>query len=77
MKENIAEQMTVLVERTLSEAQSHILNANAARTELRYDLAISDLTKAVELYAEVEADLPTPRRSWPTAMHCPTLATFR
>ncbi len=58
MKDNIAEQVAVLVERTMSEAQSHILNANAARTELRYDLAISDLTKAVELYAEVEADLP-------------------
>lgn len=58
MKDNIAEQMAVLVERTLSEAQSHILNANAARTELRYDLAIGDLTRAVELYAEVEADLP-------------------
>ena len=44
--------------RTLSEASTHLLNANAARTDLRYDLAIGDLTKAVELYAEVSADLP-------------------
>ncbi|MDP3197996.1 caspase family protein [Tabrizicola sp.] len=39
--------------RTLSEAATHMLNANAARTDLRYDLAISDLTKAAALYAEV------------------------
>ncbi|NJM83724.1 MAG: tetratricopeptide repeat protein [Tabrizicola sp.] len=39
--------------RTLSEAATHVLNANAARTDLRYDLAIEDLTKAVTLYAEV------------------------
>jgi uncharacterized caspase-like protein len=39
--------------RTLSEAATHVLNANAARTDLRYDLAISDLSKAVALYAEV------------------------
>lgn len=44
--------------RTLSEASTHVLNANAARTDLRYDLAINDLNKATELYAEVEADLP-------------------
>lgn len=40
--------------RTISEAATHTLNANAARTDLRYDLAISDLGKAVALYAEVE-----------------------
>ncbi|MFN5998762.1 MAG: caspase family protein [Paracoccaceae bacterium] len=39
--------------RTLSEAATHMLNANAARTDLRYDLAISDLQKAAALYAEV------------------------
>lgn len=44
--------------RTLSEASTHVLNANAARTDLRYDLAINDLNLATELYAEVEADLP-------------------
>ncbi len=45
--------------RTLSEAGTHLLNANAARTDLRYDLAISDLQKATALYAEVGAtDLP-------------------
>lgn len=49
---------TNFLTRTLSEASTHILNAKAARTDLRYDLAITDLTKAVELYAEIEADLP-------------------
>jgi uncharacterized caspase-like protein len=39
--------------RTVSEAATHLLNANAARTDLRYDLAISDLGKAVALYAEI------------------------
>ncbi|WP_374430395.1 caspase family protein [Tabrizicola sp.] len=43
--------------RTLSEAATHMLNANAARTDLRYDLAISDLQKAAALYAEVSADI--------------------
>lgn len=43
--------------RTLSEAATHMLNANAAKTDLRYDLAISDLTKAATLYAEVSADI--------------------
>jgi uncharacterized caspase-like protein len=43
--------------RTLSEAATHTLNANAARTDLRYDLAISDLQKAAALYAEVAADI--------------------
>lgn len=43
--------------RTLSEAATHLLNANAARTDLRYDLAISDLGKATALYAEVTPDL--------------------
>lgn len=43
--------------RTLSEAATHTLNANAARTDLRYDLAISDLQKATALYAEVAEDM--------------------
>lgn len=43
--------------RTLSEAATHMLNANAARTDLRYDLAISDLQKAAALYAEVSDDI--------------------
>lgn len=43
--------------RTLSEAATHMLNANAARTDLRYDLAISDLQKAATLYAEVADDI--------------------
>jgi uncharacterized caspase-like protein/regulator of sirC expression with transglutaminase-like and TPR domain len=43
--------------RTLSEAATHMLNANAARTDLRYDLAISDLQKAAALYAEVSSDI--------------------
>lgn len=43
--------------RTLSEAATHMLNANAAKTDLRYDLAISDLKKAAALYAEVSADI--------------------
>ena len=45
------------VSRTLSEAATHMLNANAAKTDLRYDLAISDLQKATTLYAEVAADM--------------------
>ncbi len=44
--------------RTLSEAATHLLNANAARTDLRYDFAIADLGKAVALYGEIEGDLP-------------------
>ncbi len=43
--------------RTLSEAATHMLNANAAKTDLRYDLAISDLQKATALYAEVAEDM--------------------
>ena len=43
--------------RTLSEAATHLLNANAAKTDLRYDLAISDLQKATALYAEVAEDM--------------------
>lgn len=42
------------VARTLSEAATHTLNAGAALTDLRYDLAISDLTRTVALYAEIE-----------------------
>ncbi len=45
------------ISRTLSEAATHLLNANAAWTDLRYDLAISDLSKVTDLYAEVEPDL--------------------
>lgn len=58
LQENIAELTANLVERTVSEATSHVLNANAARTDLRYDLAIEDLTKAAELYAGVRDNLP-------------------
>ncbi|WP_112309749.1 caspase family protein [Pseudogemmobacter bohemicus] len=47
-----------MVARTLSQAATHVLNANAARASLRYDLAISDLTQATELYNRVRADLP-------------------
>lgn len=44
------------VSRTVSEAATHMLNANAARTDLRYDLAIEDLGKTVALYAEIEGE---------------------
>ncbi|GAB1363630.1 hypothetical protein MASR1M32_28660 [Rhodobacter sp.] len=57
LQENIAELTENLVDRTVSEATSHVLNANAARTDLRYDLAIEDLTRAAELYASVEDKL--------------------
>lgn len=40
--------------RTLSQAQTHALAASAARADLRYDLAIADLTRALTLYAELE-----------------------
>ncbi|MFC3180018.1 caspase family protein [Cypionkella sinensis] len=40
--------------RTLSEAQTHALAASAATADLRYDLAMADLTKALALYAELE-----------------------
>ncbi len=49
---------TNYLSRTLSEASTHVLNANAARADLRYALAIDDLNRATELYAEVEAELP-------------------
>ncbi|MBL9047577.1 MAG: caspase family protein, partial [Tabrizicola sp.] len=45
------------IARTVSEAATHLLNANAARTDLRYDLAIADLDKVTALYAEVEPGL--------------------
>ncbi|HOZ34863.1 MAG TPA: caspase family protein, partial [Tabrizicola sp.] len=45
------------ISRTVSEAATHLLNANAARTDLRYDLAISDLDKVVALYGEVQPDM--------------------
>ena len=41
------------IKRTVSEAATRILSANAARAELRYDLAIGDLSKAVTLFAEI------------------------
>lgn len=43
--------------RTLSQASTNVLSANAARSALRYDEAITDLARAVELYAEVQGDL--------------------
>lgn len=42
------------VARTLSEAETHLLNASAARADLRLALAIEDLGRATALYAEVE-----------------------
>ncbi|WP_054008570.1 caspase family protein [Cypionkella psychrotolerans] len=42
--------------RALSEAQTHALAASAAKADLRYDLAMADLTKALALYAELEGD---------------------
>ncbi len=49
--------------RTLSEAQTHALAASAAKADLRYDLAMADLTKALALYAELEGpDLSRPDR---------------
>lgn len=40
------------VERTLSEAATRYISGGAAKAELRYDLAIADLEKAVGLYDE-------------------------
>mgnify|MGYP003606598362 CR=1 FL=1 len=40
--------------RTLSEAQTHALAATAAKADLRYDLAMADLTRALALYGELE-----------------------
>ncbi|MBX3577611.1 MAG: caspase family protein [Rhizobiaceae bacterium] len=40
------------VERTLSEAATRYIAGGAAKAELRYDLAIADLEKAVGLYGE-------------------------
>lgn len=42
------------VARTLSEAETHLLNATAARADLRLPLAIEDLRRATALYTEVE-----------------------
>ncbi|GLS87334.1 hypothetical protein GCM10010873_23080 [Cypionkella aquatica] len=45
--------------RTLSQAQTLALAANAAKADLRYDLASADLAKSLALYAELEgAALP-------------------
>ncbi|WP_417524125.1 caspase family protein [Marinovum sp.] len=41
--------------RTLSEAETHSLNARAAEADLRRDLAIADYRRAAELFAEVAA----------------------
>ncbi|OYW62245.1 MAG: hypothetical protein B7Z31_01470 [Rhodobacterales bacterium 12-65-15] len=41
------------ISRTVSEAATRMLSANAARAELRYDLAIQDLQKAVTLFADI------------------------
>ncbi|HTV69035.1 MAG TPA: caspase family protein [Rhizobiaceae bacterium] len=43
---------TNLVERTLSEAATRYIAGGAAKAELRYDLAIADLEKAVALYGD-------------------------
>lgn len=40
--------------RTLSEAQTYALSAAAARSALRYDLAMQDIGRALSLYAELE-----------------------
>lgn len=45
------------IARTISEAATHLLNANAAWTDLRYDLAISDLSKVADLYGEIDPEL--------------------
>jgi uncharacterized caspase-like protein len=45
------------MKRTVSEAATRLLSANAARAELRYDLAIEDLTKVAQLYGGVQSDL--------------------
>lgn len=50
--------------RTVSEAQTHALAASAARADLRYDLALQDLEKALALFAEVEGpELPQVQRA--------------
>jgi uncharacterized caspase-like protein len=41
------------MERTLSEAATYYLSAGTARTDLRYDRAITDYEKAAALYAEL------------------------
>lgn len=52
-----------LIERTLSEAATHYLNAGAARAELRHALAIADYQKALALFAELDdRDLPEDAR---------------
>ncbi len=45
------------ISRTLSQASTNVLSANAARSALRYDVAIEDLARAVELYAEIKAEI--------------------
>lgn len=48
-----------VLERTLSEATTHVLAGGTSRTNLRYDLAIASFEKATALYDEVQArDLP-------------------
>lgn len=50
--------------RTLSQAQTFALSAQAARADLRYDLAMQDIGRALSLYAELEGpDLPRADRA--------------
>ncbi len=49
-----------LVRRTLSEAATHYLNGGAALAELRYDLAIGDHERAIDLYTEIADEDFTP-----------------
>lgn len=50
------------VERTASEASTHIIAGGASRTSLKYDLAIESYAKAAALFDEVEKDLPATQR---------------
>jgi len=48
------------VERTLSEAATHYISGGAAAADLRYELAIGDLERALVLYDEADdSALPT------------------
>ena len=46
------------VERTLSEAATRYVSGGAAKADLRYDLAIADLERALALYGEAGEALP-------------------
>lgn len=58
------------IARTLSLASTHLLSASAARSALRYPLAIDNLTTATELFTEIRALLPDPasKQAYATAM---------